>query len=198
MDKVTVISISQSNKPVSDKSGQLSDGGVRQHHKQLSKGHASTPVRQGELGTNAGSGQRPLSMTYSGAHSNKPSLFEQQVTAGFPSPADDFLKAETQLDLNEHLVKHPAATFFVRVRGDSMTGCGIYPDDILIVDRSLEATHRKVVIAVVNGELTVKRLHKSGGKVMLLPENDRYQPIVIEDEMQLEIWGVVTSVIHTV
>ena len=79
-----------------------------------------------------------------------------------------------------------------------MTGCGIYPDDILIVDRSLEAAHRKVVIAVVNGELTVKRLHKSGGKVMLMPENDRYQPIVIEDEMQLEIWGVVTSVIHTV
>ncbi len=150
------------------------------------------------LSAEADSGQRPLSMTYSSTRSNRAPLFEQQVTAGFPSPADDFLKAETQLDLNEHLVKHPAATFFVRVRGDSMTGCGIYPDDILIVDRSLEAAHRKVVIAVVNGELTVKRLHKSGGKVMLLPENDRYKPIVIEDEMQLEIWGVVTSVIHTV
>ena len=157
---------------------------------QVSKGDASTP--------SAGSGQCSLSMTDSGAPSRKVPLFEQQVSAGFPSPADDFLKAETQLDLNEHLVKHPAATFFVRVCGDSMTGCGIYPDDILIVDRSLEAVHRKVVIAVVNGELTVKRLHKNGGKVMLLPENDNYKPILIEDEMQLEIWGVVTSVIHTV
>lgn len=128
-------------------------------------------------------------------HSN---LVGQQVAAGFPSPADDYLKAETPLDLNEHLIKHPAATFFVRVRGDSMTGCGIFPDDILIVDRSLEPAHRKVVIAVVNGELTVKRLHQAGGKVMLMPENAGYQPIVIEDEMELEIWGVVTCVIHPV
>ncbi len=125
-----------------------------------------------------------------------PGLVQQRVAAGFPSPADDYLKAETPLDLNEHLIKHPAATFFVRVRGDSMTGCGIFPDDILIVDRSLEPAHRKVVIAVVNGELTVKRLHKAGGKVMLMPENAGYQPIVIEDEMELEIWGVVTCVIH--
>lgn len=158
------------------------------------------------------SGQAPLRMTRSGrdptinggaprqgadetsaAHG---SLVQQQIAAGFPSPADDYLKAETPLDLNEHLIKHPAATFFVRVRGDSMTGCGIFPDDILIVDRSLEAIHRKVVIAVVNGELTVKRLYKSGGKVMLMPENDGYKPIVIEDNMELEIWGVVTCVIH--
>ncbi len=125
-----------------------------------------------------------------------PKLVAQQVAAGFPSPADDYLKAETPLDLNEHLIKHPAATFFVRVRGDSMTGCGIFPDDILIVDRSLEPVHRKVVIAVVNGELTVKRLHQAGGKIMLMPENSGYQPIVIENEMELEIWGVVTCVIH--
>ncbi len=125
-------------------------------------------------------------------------IVQQQIAAGFPSPADDYLKAETPLDLNEHLIKHPAATFFVRVRGDSMTGCGIYPDDILIVDRSLEPAHRKVVIAVVNGELTVKRLHKNGGKIMLMPENSGYQPIVIENEMELEIWGVVTCVIHAV
>lgn len=125
-------------------------------------------------------------------------LVQQQVAAGFPSPADDYLKAETPLDLNEHLIKHPAATFFVRVRGDSMTGCGIFPDDILIVDRSLEAVHRKVVIAVVDGELTVKRLHKAGGKIMLMPENEGYKPIVIEDNMELEIWGVVTCVIHPV
>jgi len=143
----------------------------------------------------------PLSMTHSAAHKptasgGAPKLVSQQVAAGFPSPADDYLKAETPLDLNEHLIKHPAATFFVRVRGDSMNGCGIYPDDILIVDRSLEPTHRKVVIAVVNGELTVKRLHQAGGKIMLMPENSGYQPIVIENEMELEIWGVVTCVIH--
>jgi DNA polymerase V len=129
-------------------------------------------------------------------YSARSELVQQQIAAGFPSPADDYLKAETPLDLNEHLIKHPAATFFVRVRGDSMTGCGIFPDDILIVDRSLEATHRKVVIAVLNGELTVKRLHKSGGRVMLMPENPGYKPIVIEDDMELEIWGVVTCVIH--
>ena len=166
MAKVTVIPGSRVKK--------LSDGVVRQH----SEGHPSTPLRMTDYGA-------PKSI-----------MVQQQVAAGFPSPADDYLKAETPLDLNEHLIKHPAATFFVRVRGDSMTGCGIFPDDILIVDRSLEPVHRKVVIAVVNGELTVKRLHQAGGKIMLMPENSGYQPIVIENEMELEIWGVVTCVIH--
>jgi len=142
-------------------------------------------------------GARTKRLSGEGARQHS-SIVQQQVAAGFPSPADDYLKAETPLDLNEHLIKHPAATFFVRVRGDSMTGCGIFPDDILIVDRSLEPIHRKVVIAVVNGELTVKRLHKNGGQVMLMPENAGYKPIVIENEMELEIWGVVTCVIHPV
>jgi len=121
-------------------------------------------------------------------------LFAEQVAAGFPSPADDFL--EEQLDLNEHLIAHPAATFFVRVTGDSMIGAGIHSGDMLIVDRALEAIDKKVVIAVINGELTVKRLSKRKNRITLVPENDKYEPIVIKDETDLEIWGVVTSVIH--
>lgn len=123
-------------------------------------------------------------------------LFTEQVAAGLPSPADDYL--EDNLDLNKYLVKHPIATFFVRVTGDSMIGAGIHSGDILIVDRSLEADNRKVVIAVVDGELTVKRLVRKNGTIHLIPENDKYEPIVIKDEIDLEIWGVVTSVIHAV
>ena len=118
----------------------------------------------------------------------------EQVAAGFPSPADDYL--EGQLDLNEYLVHHPAATFFVRVSGDSMIGAGIHSGDILIVDRSVEPKDKKVVIAVVDGELTVKRLMRRKGEVVLMPENDKYQPINIAGDMDLEIWGVVTNVIH--
>jgi len=123
------------------------------------------------------------------------SLATEQVAAGFPSPADDYL--EGQLDLNEYLVRHPAATFFVRVSGDSMIGAGIHSGDILIVDRALEAKDKKVVIAFIDGELTVKRLVRRQGKIVLMPENDKYQPLTIADDADLEIWGVVTSVIHS-
>ena len=121
-------------------------------------------------------------------------LFAERIAAGFPSPADDFL--EDQLDLNEHLIQHPSATFFVRVDGDSMIGAGIHSGDILIVDRAVEAVNRKVVIAILDGELTVKRLHKQKGRLTLMPENDKYKPITIEDDSNFEIWGVVTNVIH--
>lgn len=121
-------------------------------------------------------------------------LFMVPVTAGFPSPADDYV--EGKLDLNAYLVKHPAATFFVRVAGDSMIGAGIHPDDILVVDRSLEPVDKRVVIAVVNGELTVKRLRLRQGKITLVAENDAYSPMDIHGDMNFEIWGVVTSVIH--
>ena len=122
-------------------------------------------------------------------------LFLARVSAGFPSPADDYL--EDRLDLNRHLVKHPAATFFVRASGDSMIGAGIHSGDILVVDRSLEPGNNNVVIAVINGELTVKRIMKTGGKLLLVPDNSRYRPIEIRDGMEFEVWGVVTSVIHT-
>ena len=121
-------------------------------------------------------------------------LYTAYVPAGFPSPADD--DVEGRLDLNQHLIRHPAATFFVRVSGESMLGAGIHPGDLLVVDRALEPAHGKVVIAVVNGELTVKRLCIREGQVRLLAENERYAPIVLSGDMDLQIWGVVTNVIH--
>ena len=113
-----------------------------------------------------------------------------------PSPADDHL--EKSLDLNNYLIKHPAATFFVRVSGDSMMNAGINDNDILIVDRSLKPSHGKIVIAVVDGQMTVKRLYKQSGKLILMPENTTYKPIQITEDMAIEIWGVVVTAIHSV
>ena len=122
-------------------------------------------------------------------------LFLSGVSAGFPSPADDYL--DRRLDLNEHLIKNPAATFFVRVAGDSMTGAGINDDDMLIVDRSLEPANGNIVIAVINGELAVKRLLKKNGDCQLVAENQHYPPLDINEDTPLEIWGVVTYAIHS-
>jgi DNA polymerase V len=122
-------------------------------------------------------------------------LFLAAIPAGFPSPADDYI--DRKLDLNELLIRHPAATFFVRVAGDSMVGAGIHSGDILIVDRALPAEHNRIVIAVVNGELTVKRLSKQNGKLYLVPENDEFAPMEVTPEMQFEIWGVVAHVVHS-
>ncbi len=121
-------------------------------------------------------------------------IFLGRLPAGFPSPADDYI--EGKLDINKHLVKHPAATFYVRVSGDSMLGAGIHCGDLLVVDRSLEAKNGNVVVAVLDGDLTVKRLYKRDGVIRLLPENSQYQPIEISETQSFEIWGVVTSVIH--
>ena len=107
-------------------------------------------------------------------------MYSNKVAAGFPSPADDYL--EDKIDLNQYLVKHPASTFLVRASGESMINAGIFPDDILVVDRSLKAEDRKVVIAVVDNELTVKRYRKKGKKIFLEPENDAFDPIIIADE----------------
>ena len=121
-------------------------------------------------------------------------LFLVPVSAGFPSPADDYI--ENSLDLNKYLIKHPAATFFVRVKGDSMIDAGIHSSDILIIDRSLDATDKKVVIAVVDGEFTVKRIRRVGEKIYLLPENSDFSSTEITESMDFTIWGVVTNVIH--
>jgi DNA polymerase V len=121
-------------------------------------------------------------------------LYGTNVSAGFPAPSNDYL--EGKLDLNEHIIKNPPATFFVRVSGDSMTGAGIYPDDLLVVDKSEEPKHGKIVIAVINGELTVKRLHQGRDGMKLMPENPNYLPIHITPEMEFQVWGVVTYVIH--
>ena len=122
------------------------------------------------------------------------SIFSARISAGFPSPAADY--EEGKLDLNNHLIKNPAATFFVRVSGDSMTGAGIHNGDLLIVDRSKEPISGNVVIAVIDGELTVKRLRIKKGKFTLEPENDNYQVQEITEGMEFEVWGVVTNVIH--
>ena len=122
-------------------------------------------------------------------------LFTGKVAAGFPSPADDYV--EKNLDLNELLVQKPAATFFVRAQGESMLGAGIHPNDILVVDRSLEAIPGKVVICAINGELTVKRLERVNSQWQLKAENPAYADIVIHDDLELVIWGVVTNVIHS-
>jgi len=119
-------------------------------------------------------------------------LYGNRVRAGFASPADDFV--EEYLNLNDLLVKREEATFFVRVEGRSMINAGIYPNDILIVDRSLEAKHRSIIIAVLDGEVTVKRLYNQNNKVYLKAENPDCMDIPINGE--LHIWGVVTSVIH--
>ena len=121
-------------------------------------------------------------------------LFATPVKAGFPSPADDYM--EQKLDLNEHLIQHPAATFFVRVEGDSMRGAGINKGDILVVDRALEPTNGKIVVAVINGEFTVKRIRIMEGKICLEAENANYPPIRIEEGWDFEVWGVVTFSIH--
>lgn len=120
-------------------------------------------------------------------------LFMERVSAGFPSPAQDYV--EQTLDLNELCIKHPAATFFVRVEGDSMIEAGIYPNDILVVDRSVQAEHGDIVIAGLHGELTVKELELRP-TVRLVPRNNAYKPIEIPDGCELDIFGVVTNVIR--
>ena len=120
-------------------------------------------------------------------------LFLEGVSAGFPSPAQDYV--ERSLDLNEFCVQHPAATFFVTVDGDSMIEAGILPKDILVVDRSLTPKHGDVVIASVFGELTVKTLELRPC-VRLVPKNAKYRPIYIRGESELDIFGVVTNVIR--
>ena len=121
-------------------------------------------------------------------------IFTSRVQAGFPSPADDHL--EDTLDLNTHLINHQEATFFVKAQGDSMIGAGIHQGDILIVDKSLTPKSGKIVIAVVDGEFTVKRLHKYKGNITLKAENPEFEDIKIRGTDELIIWGVVTSVIH--
>lgn len=125
-------------------------------------------------------------------------LFSNRIPAGFPSPADDHV--EDRIDLNEELIRNPPATFMIRVEGNSMIDANIFAGDILIVDRSIEARDGHVIVAVVDGKFTVKRLSMKRGKVRLLPENPdpSYQPIEFKDGQELVVWGVVTNVIHPV
>lgn len=121
-------------------------------------------------------------------------LFSASVEAGFPSPADDHL--ERQLDLNDELVSNPAATFFVRVKGESMRDAGIHPGDILVIDRSITPADRQIVVAMIDGEFTVKRFRKKGDRITLEAENPTFQSIEVGEDQELTIWGAVTFVIH--
>jgi DNA polymerase V len=121
-------------------------------------------------------------------------LFSHPVQAGFPSPADDYVA--DKLDLNEHLIARKEATFMVRVMGDSMVGVGIQNGDLLIVDKSIKPSHGDVVVANVDGEFTVKTLEKTRGRLRLIPANSNFEPIEFKEGQELQVWGVVTSVIH--
>lgn len=123
-------------------------------------------------------------------------LYEQTVQAGFPSPADDFL--DLDINLQDFLIKHPSATFCVRVNGSSMEKANIYSGDVMIVDKSLSPKNNSIVLAVIDSEFTVKRIKKNGTKLYLNPENDAFNPIEITEEMDFNVWGVVTHIIHEV
>ncbi len=120
---------------------------------------------------------------------------DEGISAGFPSPALDFI--DLTIDLNKHLIKHPSATFYGRVKGVSLKNAGINDNDLLIIDRSLEPKNDKIAICYIDGEFTAKRLKIENKQVWLMPENEDYQPIKITDDNELIIWGIVTHVIKS-
>lgn len=121
-------------------------------------------------------------------------LLSHRISAGFPSPAADY--AEDGLDLNEFLVRNKTATYMFTVRGDSMIGAAIENGDKVVVDCSVAPAHGDIVVAVVNGEFTIKRLHKHQGQVELHPENPAYLPITFAEGSELQVWGVVVGVVR--
>ena len=121
-------------------------------------------------------------------------IFLDSVSAGFPSPATDYM--ENKLDLNEYLIKHPAATFIVKAKGSSMTDARILSGDLLIVDRSISPKSDDIVIASIFGDLTVKKLKKKQNSFFLLSANSDYPSIEVKEEMECFIWGVITYIIH--
>lgn len=123
-------------------------------------------------------------------------LYSSKVSAGLPSSAEDDI--DKKLDLNKLLIQHPADTFFVRVSGESMLNAGIHPDDILVIDKSIKPSNGKIVIAAIDGYLTVKRLVKTENGFQLHAENAKYKPIILQENNDVHIWGVVTNVIHPV
>ena len=130
-----------------------------------------------------------LSWAVLGAPSMFITIGATPVSAGFPSPAEDY--AQKRLDINEYLVRNPISTFFFTVKGDSMQEADIFDGDILVVDRSIEAAHGHIVVAFVNGERLVKRLSTRDGSLMLLAGNPKYPPLTLKEGNDLEVWGVV-------
>ena len=120
-------------------------------------------------------------------------LAEEGISAGFPSPADDF--KETRISLDKELVKNKEATFYARVNGDSMIGAGLEHGDLLVIDRSLNPENGKIAVCLIDGEFTVKRIKKEKSKLYLMPENKKYKTIELKEENELVIWGIVSYVI---
>src|SRR5882672_4672277 len=135
---------------------------------------------------------------YGAAYKGSKQYTQQEVktanATGFGAAADDYM--ERGIDLNEQLVKNKPATFFFRMKGDAMTGIGIFDNDVLIVDRSLKLASGKIIVAVLNGELLVRRFHKNFSSAFLLPANNRYKNINLAEFSDFAVWGVVTYVIH--
>lgn len=117
-------------------------------------------------------------------------IADDGIKAGFPSPAQDFM--DLAIDLNKELVRHPASTFYGRVRGDSMQGAGVYDGDILIIDKSLEPQNGDMAVCFVDGEFTIKHIRIEKDVVWLIPANDHYKPIKVTEENDFLIWGIVT------
>jgi DNA polymerase V len=137
---------------------------------------------------------------FGAAYKGSKQFTQQEVktanATGFGSAADDY--AEKGIDLNEQLIKNKPATYFFRMKGDAMVNAGIFDKDVLIVDRSLKLVHGKVIVAVLNGELLVRRFHKNFSSAFLIPENDRFKTINLAEFTNFSVWGVVTYVIHAV
>jgi DNA polymerase V len=122
-------------------------------------------------------------------------LITTGISAGFPSPAMDFI--DISIDLNKHLIKHPASTFYGRVKGVSMKDAGIYDGDLLIIDKSLSPKNNQIAVCYVDGDFTIKRISVNAGSCWLIPENKDYKPIKITEDNDFQIWGVVTHVIKS-
>lgn len=137
---------------------------------------------------------------YGAAYKGSKQFTQQQVrtanATGFGAAADDYM--EKGIDLNEQLIRNKPATYFFRMKGDAMTSAGIFDNDVLIVDRSIKLTTGKIIVAVLNGELLVRRFHKNFTSAFLIPENDRYKTINLAEFTDFQLWGVVTYVIHQV
>ena len=137
---------------------------------------------------------------YGAAYKGSKQYTQQEVktanATGFGAAADDYM--ERGIDLNEQLIRNKPATFFFKMKGDAMKDAGIFDNDILIVDRSLKLTNGKIIIAVLNGELLVRRFHKNFSSAFLIPENNRYKNINLAEFTNFSVWGVVTYVIHPV
>ncbi len=118
------------------------------------------------------------------------------VSAGFPSPALDFI--DLTIDLNKHLIKHPSATFYGRVKGESMKDAGIHDGDLLVIDKSIEPIDGKIAVCYIDGEFTLKRIKLNKKGLWLMPANEKYEPIKVEEHNDLKIWGVITHVIKSV